>query len=150
MVALHKYYQHEQDDHLYTTATEEIGINLQIGEYGDDNYEYQGVECYVYSSPGDIIKGHETDDIYGGLRQLPQDLDEQLNSEETNGDYKFVLISFTTKSITKNWTVYAFMGLFMFVTIVSVIAFLLCHGRNQNTVNGYSYQEGENGHECLI
>jgi len=55
MVPLYKYYQKEGGDCLYTTATEEIGFNLKIGDLGNDDYEYQGVECYVFSYPGERL-----------------------------------------------------------------------------------------------
>ena len=52
-----RYYQKEWFDHLYTTATEEIRFDLKVGDYdyGQDQYRYQGIECYAFSLPGDRI-----------------------------------------------------------------------------------------------
>jgi len=146
MVPLYRYYESNKNDHFYAITTE------GIDEPETDNYEYQGVECYVYTAPGNKmlseIKGRQRNAIYGGLRQLPQDLDEQLNSRhEDNGDYKFVLMKFNTMKVTMHWTALAFMGLFIFVTMVSVIIFFLCYSRYHNR---YFLQREQGEYECLI
>jgi len=50
MVPLYRYWKASIGDHFYTTSLAEIGAGLSAGDYGNYNYRYEGVQCYVFAS----------------------------------------------------------------------------------------------------
>ena len=53
-VALRRYYRKGVVDHFYTTEVTEIGT-VRVGAVGKYNYIDEGVACFVYPKPSDII-----------------------------------------------------------------------------------------------
>lgn len=50
MAPLYRYWRLEVSDHFYTTNSNEIGSTV-YGESGKYGYKYEGIQCYIYSSP---------------------------------------------------------------------------------------------------
>jgi len=49
MVPLHRYFKASIANHFYTIYDFEIGSDLQVGEVGNSDYKYEGIECFVFA-----------------------------------------------------------------------------------------------------
>lgn len=146
MVALHRYYHSGKDDHLYEVVADDIIVDLAVGELREDQYEYEGVECYVFeqSLEDEIntvnnnvielnsINDHLADEqLPKNFKELPSDLDAILNGDndenEQERDVKYLLIDSSGSS--KKHGVYTIVTLIIMVGVICTIAYFYCYSK---------------------